>query len=464
MQPLQAEPCERLFREACRTVASVSSQFEELQRSVLAVKGLQGVLQRGYFTPSDDEWTQRLLVTYWQMRTALLELVNEIRARGARSSDEYASLFLPGYAGALVLLDAAMFLREQFHDQPLIRAKLNEAEPNFGIPAGVYELIQRSWTRPRHAWELFDAARYFQNKKELWQTLRRDGDAAAMLDLIEKLSKKHHAQWTDYAKARVRCWFRTLRGILERDLLGTALFQMQKAIGTLAAERYLKLGHQPGLPREIRHQLNALLSPGDILLVRKEYALTNYFLPGYWPHTALYLGNVPRLTEAGLDRNPSIAPRWSRFVDCSAPDEGRVIEAMKDGVHIRSMDSPYRSDSILVLRPNLSEEEIHLAIARALHHEGKEYDFSFDFTVSSRLVCTEVIYRAYDGVNDISFPLSMRAGRMTLAAAELVAMALENKHFRIAATYIPAISSEIEQDDQAIHLVRKVVPPTNGNA
>ena len=32
--------------------------------------------------------------------------------------------------------------------------------------------------------------------------------------------------------------------------------------------------------------------PGDVLVVRKEYAATNYFLPGYWPHAALVIGSA----------------------------------------------------------------------------------------------------------------------------------------------------------------------------
>jgi len=37
------------------------------------------------------------------------------------------------------------------------------------------------------------------------------------------------------------------------------------------------------------------------------------------------------------------------------------------------------------------------ATARGLTHEGKPYNFDFDFTRSGRMVCTQVVYRSYEG-------------------------------------------------------------------
>ena len=73
-------------------------------------------------------------------------------------------------------------------------------------------------------------------------------------------------------------------------------------------------------------------------------------------------------------------------------------------------------------------------------------------------MCTEVIYRAYDGVEGISFPLSMRAGRLTLAALELVEMAMQRKHFAIEATYIPMFSNKLLRGIEAIEAVKRVSP------
>jgi hypothetical protein len=75
-----------------------------------------------------------------------------------------------------------------------------------------------------------------------------------------------------------------------------------------------------------------------------------------------------------------------------------------------------------------------------------------------RLVCTEVIYRVYDGVDGISFPLSMRAGRLTLAALELVEMAMQRRHFVIEATYIPMLHNKLLRGVEAIEAVKRVCP------
>ena len=57
------------------------------------------------------------------------------------------------------------------------------------------------------------------------------------------------------------------------------------------------------------------------------------------------------------------------------------------------------------------------------------YNFDFDFFNSDRIVCTEVIYRAYDGLEDLAIPLCERAGRKTFSAEDLLDYALDTQAF-----------------------------------
>ena len=46
------------------------------------------------------------------------------------------------------------------------------------------------------------------------------------------------------------------------------------------------------------------------------------------------------------------------------------------------------------------------AIKQAFRHHHKAYDFEFDFSTADRVVCTELVYRAYQGSWSQSFDLS----------------------------------------------------------
>jgi hypothetical protein len=77
------------------------------------------------------------------------------------------------------------------------------------------------------------------------------------------------------------------------------------------------------------------------------------------------------------------------------------------------------------LRSTLPADEIASAIAEAFGHLGKPYDFEFDFNNSSRVVCTELVYRSFHHRGLISFALTKRLGRFTLTGDDLVAQALD---------------------------------------
>ena len=170
-------------------------------------------------------------------------------------------------------------------------------------------------------------------------------------------------------------------------------------------------------------RLAELLTPGDVLLERRNWYLSNAFLPGYWPHGAVYVGNAEDLRDRGLDQNEHVRKHWNRFAE--QDDEGHdhvIIEAVSEGVIFSSLEhSIGGADSVAVLRPRVSDEEKNEAIVRAFSFAGRPYDFEFDFESTDKLVCTEVVYRSYGGNSGpIDFPLEKIMGRQTMPAINLV--------------------------------------------
>ena len=171
---------------------------------------------------------------------------------------------------------------------------------------------------------------------------------------------------------------------------------------------------------ELLERLRPLLQPGDILIERRNWYLSNAFLPGYWPHAALYVGTAEDLRALGLAEEPSVAAKLAEFAQNDAAGHAfGVIEAMSEGVVFTSIEhSIGEADAVAVLRPRLSMEQKKAAIVRAFSHAGKPYDFDFDFFSSDKLVCTEVVYRSFGDM--LRVPLVEILGRQTLPAIEIV--------------------------------------------
>lgn len=426
-----------------RTVAHLAVFFEELKQSALRLREQFAVRERGFFSPSEDEAARRLLISYWMARAALFEVVLRYRDVDDVGVSFRPAEFLTGYSAALLLVDAARFLRENYHGQSVIRAKLNEPEPHFGIPAESYDTVQRSLTSPVHVWHLYHAVRYQEEHADELRNLATDPLLAPLVEIVERFGPRLQVSVYEVAKARIRSRTRQLSNTVRRNLLDRALYGLQKVACLMVTDRFTRLGHQPSLPKSVTEELRSLLRPGDVIVNRKEFALTNYFLPGYWPHAALYLGKPGDLESLGLHEHQELKPRWRRMLELDRHEPGRVLEAMRDGVWLRSLSNPFRADAIVVVRPMLAPEDIAQAIGRGLLHEGKAYDFDFDFTRSDRLVCTEVVYRSYQGISGMQFPLTRRAGRLTLAAEDLLKLALSQNGFEPLAVYAPQHANQL---------------------
>jgi hypothetical protein len=191
--------------------------------------------------------------------------------------------------------------------------------------------------------------------------------------------------------------------------------------------------------RGLRERLDDQLEPGDILLARKNWYLSNVGLPGFWPHAILYLGTPDKLRAhfdrpevralgrdlGGDDFPDALAKRypeaWAAYGGMDHGEPRRVIEAVSEGVVFSSL-AACTGDYVAALRPRLDPLDRAKAIAQAFAQFGKPYDFDFDFATDHALVCTELVWRASrpaPGKAGLSLELSSMAGRMTLPANDI---------------------------------------------
>lgn len=190
------------------------------------------------------------------------------------------------------------------------------------------------------------------------------------------------------------------------------------------------------------NQLSLKLEPGDIILERKEDAISVIGIPGFWTHAALYIGTPEERNKYFDDPDvDSLLMKKSQYEDIEAylsaeypesyqeslkPTEDnytvKVIEAVTKGVSFVSIEHSKKYDCIAVLRPTLSKKDKAEAIKKAFSSAGKQYDFDFDFLTDSTLCCSELVYKAYEAEkhgHGLDFKLQDIAGRMLLSPNDI---------------------------------------------
>ncbi|MEX0715307.1 MAG: 1-acyl-sn-glycerol-3-phosphate acyltransferase [Planctomycetaceae bacterium] len=413
----------RLERDEA-ALRAILRELGELETRAKRVQDDFSAGRRSYSNETDNDEIRRLLLSYINPRTALVRLIWRYQ-RYAQLEDDRLRLraFLVGYASASALYDASLkFVHDFAPDAPAV-ARLNEGDPTWSIPTGLHSTVENNLASPSNRKLLAAADQYYAAHRPRYEE--------SNLGLASPSHGPFHLAISRSAQTAERLagsTWKTETVVAAKNLkrlVGTIRYQTQSSISTWIGDfkiREPRTGESLIGPEHLA-LLAKKLEPGDILLERRNWYVSNAFLPGYWPHAALYVGTADDLRAMGLDEDPRVKPHWSKF---AAPDsDGHphvIVEAMSEGVVFSSLEhSIGGADSAAVLRPNLSREEKIEAIAEAFSHAMKPYDFEFDFESRDKLVCTEVVYRAY-GANagPIRFPVREILGRRTMPAIELV--------------------------------------------
>lgn len=388
---------------------------EDLAAALACVEAASG---RGYFLPDEDEFIRQRYSQYLGLRAAMLETLAETGGAAGRGAVEWRNrlpVFAAAFAAACVLVRADRYLVELAAGRPVVWKKLDEEDLRAGIPRKTFTGIYKAVSDPLNLQRFLLAADFYQKHREEIRTLAGDPLLGPVVDLLMEEEPWIERRRRDALKRLVSYrWFSFLRR--NRSAWKKVMFGLFEVSGRAVAELRQPGVKPPGAPKRIsgdlRMEILARLMPGDVFVTRHDDALSNLFLPGFWPHAALYLGTDEELARMGIP-----AP-------VGEGDGPWFLESKKDGVRIRPAAETLAVDALVVLRSPLEAGKTAEAIGRAVCHLGKPYDFLFDFRTADRLVCTEVIYRGFHGIGPVSFHLEEVGGRLCLPAEEFLDQAM----------------------------------------
>lgn len=412
------------IKKLARTLSSIEKMLPELEQEVAnAAPEHKEIIAAQYFTPGQDERIKEWFTKFLALRVSLWEVIDEVHDQaavninGIKTDDEFR-LFIIGFAAACQVVRLDRLLLERVATHTFIQRKLNEEIPEKNVASKQYTTIFEAFVDVSNTHKILQAIRFLDRKRRKIGSLLDDEwvgyfvrDLPQYRSYLDEHKRNYFKRSIDYFQHALR-----RRGARIKQ---QSQFRFLEVSGRVLSECVNKTNKQ--VTHEVLEQLRKYLKPGDVFVTRHKYALTNIFLPGFWPHSAIYIGSEHERELLGIEVAGAIQEKWQQDV-CT-------FEALKDGVRLRTLQSTLSVDGFVVLRPKVSQKVIKQAIERIIKHEGKKYNFDFDFFRSDRLVCTELAYRAYDEIEHIKIKLKDRAGRPTLSAEDLCDLAINTDMF-----------------------------------
>lgn len=338
--------------------------------------------------------------------------------------------FLVMYAAFLAEYRNALDLIERADRNPGYQVLLNDAIPDLGVDSGTWSRLKFRFLNVAIASEFaaFDAVRHLYDGGDARLLAAIDEDRKAIYEAGEGtgplLTAKNAVQ-------------------IVKDAGGESWLPVQTGVATWMGDTRVYREGAALISRELIASIQPALRPGDVMFERREWYLSNIGLPGFWTHVALYIGtpderramfNEPETREwVKSQGEPSgelerlLAARhpdaWKRSGTREHGDPRRVLEAIGEGVSFTSLEHSAAADSLGVLRPRLTVRDRAIAIVRAFGYVGRPYDFEFDFVSDDKLVCSELVYKAYEpgeSMKGLNLELHEIAGHRVMPPTEIV--------------------------------------------
>ena len=336
------------------------------------------------------------------------------------------------YASTIAIRKNSVLLANVIDKNKYLESMLNESRPEYNINKKQYYYITQEITEISYMISLFRNKHYFDFMVNYYEVYgyERDKVESELLD------------YASYNYLNVIKLVRNHRNIVFNnmiDFFGKNVFDFwfpfQKWVAISITGVDYSSRKEKYVSNEDINIIKGELLPGDVLLKRNNYQLTNIGLPGFWTHSAIYIGCLEELDKYFVDMPLGDCLCVSEYLKVIYPkvydslcqkdknNSQYIIEVIAPGVVINSLDAIAKVDYFSALRPKLSKEDKLKALFAAFEYLGKAYDYNFDIMTDNALFCSELIYKSYlcsSNKKGLTFKLEPKAGRLLLSPNSII--------------------------------------------
>lgn len=451
-QATEQRPSSAELSSAMREAAldSVEAHLVEITADLATLGATAPWAANGRFAAPQHDEIEHLFFQYLSARDAMHDLAAGLEAARQEESAAEAREYLDALDASLAVAQFDGRVVEVFDEDPVAVSKLNEAFPRSEIPRNSFEALRDSATDTARI-QTLEASLSLHDA--LIEDARASGERAAwaalapaleetkarareidgrLEDLVEHEHRVLHGLGNALEHHRAGDWLAAAEGDLH-ELITEARAALFTEVSRIRDPRSYVISFDEAQKAEIR----AALEPGDILLSFTAGYISDVFIPGAFKHSMVWLGSPEERAAAGIGEEalelPSTASRLRLRIALEQEEahEGGsadLVEAVAEGVKFSHLDHILDThvNRLVVLRPQLAEEDRAAALSEVLTYVGVPYDFRFDFEDASAVVCSELVQRCYDQRGPLDFPMPTRMGKPTFSPDDMATLAAES--------------------------------------
>lgn len=376
---------------------------------------------------------------YYSVRKDLLEIANmyecgiEVSETTLQNYGIDHTLKLKGLmislGAALTLYDNYLLGALMFEQDSRLRNLINDPDMGFGLVANMLQdmTVNANSIETRHRIRKV-IAYYNDSSEELENLVEEEDDFAYLHQLIQSSPSYNYVRkirLKEIASKKFVAFERITSDMISESskdgfdmvsgLFGNTMGLFESRKGKLYGNNIVK-----------KHIIETL-QPLDILLEKTPFRLTDKLIPGHFGHVAIWTGTKAELIDLELWDNPYVqkhAEELNSGDDVNSKNEHQIIEALRSGVQLSTLEGFLNIDDFVILRPIFKENKDNSftkeALLMAFRQLGKKYDFNFDVNTTDKIVCSELAYVSFPSID---WPTEKTLGRHNISPDNVAKLA-----------------------------------------